>query len=299
MEKFEFFFGIQFGYKLYALTDSLSKALQSQKMPAISGKKTADLTRKTVEGIRNDESFELFFQSVVGKSKNHKFIEEPTLQRKRRQPNYSILQYLDGSEANGKSYNSVSTQDYFRQIYFEALDYMVVALNERFNQPCFDAFATMEMLLLKAIAGDDVCDEINWMKLNYSNDVNIFSLETELLVFKQIFTEKANHFDDIIKVLQQTQSESLLLFPNVMTVIQLLLVNPATSATPERSFSAARRIKTWLRATMTQSRFNALSFLHSQKHLVDGLDLVPVANDFVSLSDVRYNYFGTFINADF
>ena len=216
-----------------------------------------------------------------------------------KEDNLIIQSYnIDGNESSGRSYNPLSTQDYFRQIYFEALDYMVAALNERFNQPCFDAFATMEMLLLKAIAGDEVCDEINWMKSKYFDDVNTFALETELLVFKQIFTEKVNHFDDILKVLQQTPSESLLLFPNVMTVIQLLLVNPATSATSERSFSVARRIKTWLRVTMAQSRFNALSFLHSQKHLLDGLDLVSVANDFVSLSDVRYNYFGTFINAD-
>ena len=45
---------------------------------------------------------------------------------------------------------------------------------------------------------------------------------------------------------------------------------------------------------MTQSRFHALSFLHTHKDLVDGLDIISVANDFVSLNSVRHNNFGTF-----
>ena len=98
--------------------------------------------------------------------------------------------------------------------------------------------------------------------------------------------------------MEETTSDTRLLFPNVMIVIQLLPINPATSATPERSFSVARRIKTRLRSSMTPPRFNALSFLRTHKDLVDGLDVISVANDFVSLNSVRYNNFGTFTKSD-
>ena len=43
MESFYFFFGINLSYKLYAMTDNMSNLLQSTKMPAIKGKKCADL----------------------------------------------------------------------------------------------------------------------------------------------------------------------------------------------------------------------------------------------------------------
>ena len=49
---------------------------------------------------------------------------------------------------------------------------------------------------------------------------------------------------------------------------------------------------------MTPSRFNALSFLHTYKDFLDGLDVISVANDFVSLNIVRYNNFGTFTKSD-
>ena len=38
----------------------------------------------------------------------------------------------------------------------------------------------------------------------------------------------------------------------VIMVCKLILVDPATSAAGERSFSTARRLRTWLRLTMTQ-----------------------------------------------
>ena len=40
---------------------------------------------------------------------------------------------------------------------------------------------------------------------------------------------------------------------------ELILVNPATSAAGERSFSTARRLKTWLRSRMNQERFSNLT----------------------------------------
>ena len=39
--------------------------------------------------------------------------------------------------------------------------------------------------------------------------------------------------------------------------MKLLLVMPATNATLERSFSALRRIKSYLQATMSQERLTA------------------------------------------
>ena len=54
MKSFSFYFGLNLGRKLYAHTDNLSKTLQKEKMSAISGKELADLTIKTMHGMRND-----------------------------------------------------------------------------------------------------------------------------------------------------------------------------------------------------------------------------------------------------
>ncbi len=105
--------------------------------------------------------------------------------------------------------------------------------------------------------------------------------------------EKPNCFKDVVdhmKVLQQQRS----LIPNINTICKLLLVNPATTATAERSFSLARRIKTWMRSKMLAPRFNSLAILHSHKSLTDGVNLKDVANEFASKNDSRKFLFGRF-----
>ena len=57
----------------------------------------------------------------------------------------------------------------------------------------------------------------------------------------------------------------------------------ATNATSERSFSALRRVKSYLRTTMGQQRLNYLMLLHVHKERTDNLDLRSVLNEFFSV----------------
>ena len=59
-------------------------------------------------------------------------------------------------------------------------------------------------------------------------------------------------FDDIVVKIKELPTPERKMMNEVISVCKLLLVNPATSASGERSFSTARRLKTWLRSTMTQ-----------------------------------------------
>ena len=69
---------------------------------------------------------------------------------------------------------------------------------------------------------------------------------------------------------------------------------PATNAVSERSASAMRRVKTYLRSTMPQSRLNNIMMLHIHKHLTDSVDLNQVLNEFASANDKRRRIFGSF-----
>ena len=52
------------------------------------------------------------------------------------------------------------------------------------------------------------------------------------------------------------------LMSQVSRIMQLVLVMPATNATSERSFSALRRVKSYLHSTMGQERLNYLMLFH-------------------------------------
>ena len=81
-------------------------------------------------------------------------------------------------------------------------------------------------------------------------------------------------FDDFLNELKELPNEEHQLIRHVVTISKLLHVNPATSASGERSVSMARRLKTWLRSKMTQERFNSLAILHSHKCKTDTLNLL-------------------------
>jgi len=50
-------------------------------------------------------------------------------------------------------------------------------------------------------------------------------------------------------------------FPNLNSIISILCVVPVTSCEAERSFSALRRLKNYLRSTMAEDRLNGLAFM--------------------------------------
>lgn len=55
-------------------------------------------------------------------------------------------------------------------------------------------------------------------------------------------------------------------------MVQLALTLPVGSATAERSFSAMRRIRNWLRSTMGQERFSSLALLNIESDLTAALN---------------------------
>lgn len=81
----------------------------------------------------------------------------------------------------------------------------------------------------------------------------------------------------LIETLQHANPE---LYPNIHTAVKILLSMPVTSATAERSFSALKRVKTYLRSTMVEDRLNGLSLMHVHPEIQ--IDFDEAINTFAS-----------------
>ena len=140
MEKFDFFFGLNIGHRLYSHTDNLSKTLQAEKMSACTSKRTAELVVSVLEGLRNEDSFKSLFQIITDNASTIDFIEQPGPPRKSKAPQYSILHYvIDGNQSAAQTHHPLTVEDRYRESYFEAVDNMISAIRERFKQPSFEA----------------------------------------------------------------------------------------------------------------------------------------------------------------
>ena len=97
--------------------------------------------------------------------------------------------------------------------------------------------------------------------------------KSQLAHFREMFQdENCSCFKDIYAKLHELDPAELNLISEVIKVVKLLLVNPATDATGERSFATMRRLKIWLRSTMNQRSFNSIALLNIHKAKTDGMD---------------------------
>ena len=146
-----------------------------------------------------------------------------------------------------------TVEKYFKQIYYNAIDCIVSTIRERFNQDGFQKYVLLENLLHSYL------EELQSVCNFYKDDLNKGLLDTQLRILQTIKPEdqrSITSFKDVWKFFQKMSKGQRTLFSEVIKVLKLILVMPATNASSERSFSALRRIKTYLRNTMSQARLN-------------------------------------------
>ena len=102
-----------------------------------------------------------------------------------------------------------------------------------------------------------------------------------------IYSNSAQDLKSILQYLQNLSEAQRLLLSEVCTLASLVIVMPATNAASKRSFSSLRRLKSYLRSTMTQTRLNNLMVLHVHSNLTDKLSLTEVGNEFIQDSTHR------------
>ena len=130
----------------------------------------------------------------------------------------------------------------------------------------------MESLLIKTLNSQDKSEELKFMEKLYNDDVNISVLNAQMEIL-QVLLKDGDYFcfDDIIVKIKELPNPEREMIKEVITLCKLIVVNPATSAAGERSFSTARRLKTWLRSRMNQERFSNLTVLNIRKERTDRL----------------------------
>jgi len=177
---------------------------------------------------------------------------------------------------------------YYKQHYLEALDLIINFFKERFTQTGYSKYIKIQDLLLKAVKSEQYESELLFVTNFYGGDLDKVRLETQLTMVESFCSEFDNpHFSDIFGKFKSLSSAEQSHFSEVVILLQLVLVMPATNAVSKRSASVLCLIKTYLRSSMSQFRMNNIMVLHIHKQNLDQLNMVEVANDFVTGNEHR------------
>ena len=282
MKTFDFYFGASLLHNLLSHTDNLSKTLQYTRLNAAEWQHLVRMTTTTLKSIRTEDRYKLFWHKTIMQA-NKLDIAEPTLPRKRKAPR----RYEVGV---GTGVTPSSPEDHFKVIYYVALDTVIGCISDRFKQEGYQMYSNLEQLLITKEQPNE--EDIDAVLKFYGSDFEKDKLITQLYLFHTNYpSEKRTCVHDAVAIVKDMSIGEKQLLSEVVKLVKLLLVMPATNAISERSFSAMHRIKTYLRSTMMQERLNSVMVLHIHKELTDGLDLKNICKEVVSKSDYQKTKF--------
>ena len=169
---------------------------------------------------------------------------------------------------------------------------MVSTIEGRFSSDTWTFLAEVESALVSQPVTTKVISDFHGSDLNTNGD----RLDLDVSMFHDLMPQQGKQvtsLGDIVDILKADATIRVLL-PELTTAVRLILTIPVTTCTSERSssFSGLRRLKTYLRSTMSQSRLNHVAVLNVHRELLDKTDIDAVMNDFIDRCPVRRNTFG-------
>ena len=105
---------------------------------------------------RSEAAFDLFWTRLLKRKSEVDAVAEPQLPRKRRAPARQEV-------GDSGTHSCPSTpKEYFRHMYYAAIDVTTECIRTRFNQKDFKVYQSIQELLLKAVAGEEVVQAMGY-----------------------------------------------------------------------------------------------------------------------------------------
>ena len=284
LSKFEFYLMLMIASKLFEVTDRLSQTLQKSTISACEGLKAAESVVRSLQQWRSDVCFNGLMQESLHLSSTLD-AEPPAVPRQKKVP-HKLDDGLPG-------HHFKLAEEYYRAIYFKVIDEAIGAITSRFHGKGFEILVTAERVLLQAFTNTPVSQEdLKTLEEHFVDDLNFTRLKPQLEVLKNI--PKSSEVSDLrsaVKLITSVGAGQKSLVPDVLILMKLCLILPASTATAERSFSTLRRIKTYLRSTMHQERLNHVMMLHTYKERVDTINVNALLKRFIACNEMRSRTF--------
>ena len=294
MGKFSTYFGLKLSHLIFSGIEQLSITLQGKNTTVQEAVMAADLAVCYLRRQRTDGSFDSFYSRVVDGAKELTAL--PALPRYRQPPK----RMDDGSSAHRFS----DPECYFRKQYFEVLDLLISELQRRFQQKRgMPVAAIIEKILLDAANGAHNNGELPQELQLYKNDIDLARFKIQLQMIPDLIRTRNQKLTNSAPITKVTNVRTICDIMNDVTIskdmlsevhrmLQIFYTVPVTTSTAERTFSALRRLKTFLRSTMSQPRLNHMMTLYVHKDQTDRLCVNVIARMFVNVNDRRKQYFG-------
>ena len=253
--------------KLFGITRCLSDMLQAKELDLAKACVLVDVTLIELRELRSDEAFIKISQQARSFALKHCICVDSDSEQGRPKRKSKLPSNLEDSVVTDRvNLRSIDVDEYAME-FKEIIDILVQEIETRFSKrnkeimkatqallPISDNFFDTEALMpiIKQYTLDERCVST---ELSLASKIAKTELEKEIerrnlekdcdeSIQPIIFS-----ICDVIKALKGYEPA----FPCVMKLLKIAVTLGVSSATPERSFSCLRRVKSYLRASMTTS----------------------------------------------
>ena len=273
---FEFIVALMITTHILDYTMPLTRRLQQRKIDIVKSLQCINLLKETINQLRAsvEEIHDKFYQQAVEMAKKVNVDESL--------PRTCKVQTLR------ENYPVETPRDYYRvRITIPFLDHLKEEIEDRFPpEKCnlYNGFYAIPSILLTT---KDVCWKTEFLKFLsvYRDDISDYRV-----VSSELDMWETNWKKGIVKVVYESVADTLknideIAFPNIYVALKILAVTPVTTCECERSVSALRRLKTWLRNTMEEERLNGLAMMHINNDIT--IEVNKVVDTFARKNNTR------------
>nr|CAH7742351.1 unnamed protein product [Callosobruchus chinensis] len=241
LQSFESLFIIKFLIEILDRIEALNATLQKMSLHLQKVVDNINTVKQILSSQRTDEHFQKIWTTTVDLAHILE-LDEPKTPKIRMRP-----KRIDESSSEPHQFSSPA--DYYRKMYFEVLDKAVGCIEERFTRNAMTHLSNIEQFLTKQ---NDKSS--SYVKEFYGDDFDVDRLvlhRNMLLDIAQTKHVTLNNVEDIVSFIISHCGSVKDMTPEIIKLLKIIMTIPVSTCTAERSFSALRRIKTYLRSTMT------------------------------------------------
>ena len=276
LESFEFLLSLVVWYEILFAINMVSKKFQSKSMCIDTTTKELEDVMLFFEKYRNEG-----FESNMKIAKSLAFDMNIELIPLTKRCVFRKKQF----DENNHDEEIQSAEESFRVNYFLVVVDMTIAyLKDRFEQ--LNIFENIFGFLfdskkLKSLGDNELRESFTKFKTTFSHnnlsDVGANDIFFEMKVLQMTLPNVLISPLEILELVKVADC-----YPNVSIAYRILLTMSVTVASAERSFSKLKLLKSYLRSSMSQERFNDLAILCIEKNMLENIDVDTIINDFAS-----------------
>ena len=226
--------------EILGITKPLSDHLQSKELDLSCAIDLVELIKKTFTDYRSDSHFSNHIWNRVTELVQKRDIEMHTHERRTSRLPARLTDGIVLSSTGSRDTDSeASLEIMFRKLYFEVIDRILAELNKRFDQS-----ATIPKSIAACSPKSCSFFDMEVIKpLAEQYGIDTHGLAPQLDVAKNLLkTRGACNLEQALEIMISVEDA----FPSIVRLLILAMTFPVTSASAERSFSALKRIKTYI-----------------------------------------------------